>query len=75
LVTDNFFEIGGNSLLAITVMSKIESAFETELGLRLFFDDPKIISLAESIDILKLETKEVAPVDKMDHTNTISGEI
>jgi hypothetical protein len=56
-------------------MSKIESAFETELGLRLFFDDPKIISLAESIDILKLETKEVAPVDKMDHTNTISGEI
>ena len=53
LVTDNFFEIGGNSLLAITVMSKIESAFETELGLRLFFDSPKIKDLAETVDIEK----------------------
>ncbi len=49
--TDNFFEIGGNSLLAISVFSKIESAFNVDLGLRVFFDSPRIKDLAEVIEI------------------------
>jgi hypothetical protein len=49
--TDNFFDVGGNSLLAISVFSKIESALNVDLGLRVFFDGPRIKDLAETIDI------------------------
>jgi len=49
-VKDNFFNLGGNSLLAILVMSKIESQFNTKLGLKAFFDCPRIEALAERID-------------------------
>jgi acyl-coenzyme A synthetase/AMP-(fatty) acid ligase len=50
--TDNFFDIGGNSLMAISVFSKIGTAFNLDLSLRLFFDSPRIAALAEGIDIL-----------------------
>ena len=48
---DNFFTVGGNSLLAINVYSKIESVFNVNLGLRVFFDSPRIKDLAEAINI------------------------
>ncbi|MQY79763.1 MAG: HAD-IIIC family phosphatase [Bacteroidetes bacterium] len=50
---DNFFEIGGDSLLAITVMSKIKSAFKVDLSLRVFIDSPIIKDLAEKVDAVK----------------------
>ena len=50
-VTDNFFETGGNSLLAISVFSKLEDALNIKLKLRIFFDSPRIKDLAESFDI------------------------
>jgi amino acid adenylation domain-containing protein len=50
-LNDNFFDIGGNSLLAISVFSKIESAFKVDLGLRVFFDSPRIRDLAEAAGI------------------------
>ena len=50
-LTDNFFEIGGNSLLAVSVFSKIESAFNVELALKVFFDSPRIKDLGEAIEI------------------------
>jgi amino acid adenylation domain-containing protein len=56
--TDNFFEIGGNSLLAISIMSKIESEFNVELGLKAFFDSPVISDLAETIDIRLRQTSK-----------------
>ena len=49
-IEDNFFDIGGNSLLAISVFSKIESAFNIKLSLRIFFDGPRIKDLAEVVD-------------------------
>ena len=51
LTTDNFFVIGGNSLLAITVMTKIRTGLNIDLGLRVFFDSPRIKDLAEALDI------------------------
>ena len=77
LVTDNFFEIGGNSLLAISIMSKIETAFHFELGLKAFFDSPRIKDIADTIDIkLKHAKKKHGTIkqDKEDE-NIVSGEI
>jgi len=77
LITDNFFEIGGNSLLAISVMSKIESVFNIELGLRVFFDSPRIKDLAERIDILLLKTVKADQVKEVieNESKIIEGEI
>jgi len=49
-IMDNFFEIGGDSLLAITVISKIKSAFIIELSLKAFLDGPTIKNLAKVVD-------------------------
>lgn len=75
-IDDNFFEIGGNSLLAISVFSKIESAFKLNLSLRIFFDSPRIKDLAEIIDIAKQKIFDNKPdLTKKDHPKIIKGQI
>jgi len=76
-ISDNFFDIGGNSLIAVTVFSKIEYAFKLNLGLRIFFDSPRIKDLAEVIDIEnqklianKFSNNKVKPNSKL-----VKGEI
>jgi len=77
LITDNFFNIGGNSLLAISVFSKITSAFNIELSLRVFFDSPRIIDLAETIDIINHQPVEQKSADNKEKRDfkIIEGEI
>jgi amino acid adenylation domain-containing protein len=55
-VHDNFFQVGGNSLLALHLISEIEKACGRHIPLSRFFSHPSIASL---VDIL--ETKETAP--------------
>ena len=75
-VSDNFFEIGGNSLLAISVFSKIESEFNLDLGLRMFFDSPRIKDLGELIDIaiLRNESKKHQRKDKI-FSKIVKGQV
>jgi acyl-coenzyme A synthetase/AMP-(fatty) acid ligase/acyl carrier protein len=75
-VTDNFFETGGNSLLAISVFSKLETALNIKLNLRVFFDSPRIKDLAESFDIEKLKVVDNKPYKKESvFSKIIKGEI
>ena len=76
-VTDNFFDVGGNSLLAISVFSKIETAFNVEPGLRIFFDSPRIKDLAEAIDISIHKNVEQKSFEKTEGEDVriIKGEI
>ena len=46
----SFFDLGGNSLLAVTVFAEIEKEFQRQLPLAVLFDHPTIAGLAEPLD-------------------------
>jgi amino acid adenylation domain-containing protein len=49
-VTQNFFALGGHSLMATQVLVRIQETFEVEIPLRDFFQDPTIAGLAAAIE-------------------------
>ncbi|MBD1900681.1 amino acid adenylation domain-containing protein [Trichocoleus sp. DQ-A3] len=48
-IYDNFFDLGGNSLLSITLMEQIRKQFERELPLSTLFLNPTIEGLARAL--------------------------
>ncbi len=49
-ITDSFFDIGGHSLLAVTVIQEINTACDANLPLGAIFSSPTIRGLAQRID-------------------------
>ena len=49
-IHDNFFEVGGHSLLAVQVVSRLREAFNREIPLRVLFESPTIYGLASCIE-------------------------
>ncbi len=58
-IQDNFFDIGGHSILSVTLFSKIENKFDIQLELSMLFDYPTIFLISELID-LKLKAKKIS---------------
>lgn len=76
-VNDNFFDIGGNSLLAMSVHSRLQTTFNIDLELRSFFDSPRIRDLAEVIDVRTSKKSSVTDTGKTKKpaTKITEGEI
>jgi natural product biosynthesis luciferase-like monooxygenase protein/amino acid adenylation domain-containing protein len=49
---DDFFDLGGHSLLIMQVLARIRDTFQVELRMRRFFDAPTIAGLAATIEEL-----------------------
>jgi amino acid adenylation domain-containing protein len=49
-ITDDFFELGGNSLMATQVMIRINKEFNIKAELSVIFENPTIQSLALAVD-------------------------
>lgn len=52
-VTENFFALGGDSLLAMQVLARVRKVFEVEISIRSLFDRPTIEELAREIERAK----------------------
>jgi len=58
---DNFFDLGGDSLLATQAVSRMRAAFEIELPLRRFFEGSTVAALAGVVEELLVEKLETMP--------------
>ena len=58
---ENFFRIGGHSLLAAQVATRIREAFGVGLELRTFLESPTVMALAKHIDI-RIKAAHTTPI-------------
>ena len=57
-VTDDFFQIGGHSLLANRVILEVENRLKVRIPIHIFFQMNTIESLAEYIEVIKSQINE-----------------
>jgi hypothetical protein len=57
-VEDDFFDLGGNSLLALRMMAEVERAWGQRLSFRRFFERPTVATLAEVLVAAVTEAEE-----------------
>ncbi|MFL5280789.1 MAG: amino acid adenylation domain-containing protein, partial [Rhodopila sp.] len=56
---DNFFALGGHSLMATQVMSRVREVFDVTLPIRTLFDMPRLGSMARAV-----ETAQQSPLER-----------
>ena len=61
-VDDNFFFLGGHSLLGTQLIARVRNSFDVELSLRTVFDSPTAAELSDEIERL-LSTERQIPAD------------
>ncbi|NIM18479.1 MAG: SDR family NAD(P)-dependent oxidoreductase [Candidatus Aminicenantes bacterium] len=67
-IRDDFFELGGDSLKAITITARIQKELQVEVPLAEFFNAPTISGLAEYIEGAKESIySSIAPVEQKEY--------
>ncbi|WP_199326293.1 non-ribosomal peptide synthetase [Nostoc parmelioides] len=70
-ITDNFFALGGHSLLVIRLVSQIQQVFGVDISLRQIFENPTIAELATLIDSSRLNKSPSYSIPVRESTDKI----
>ncbi|HEV2991581.1 MAG TPA: non-ribosomal peptide synthetase, partial [Candidatus Angelobacter sp.] len=65
-IYDDFFDLGGQSLLAIQIIQRINQTFEIDLPMRTIFTEPTIAGLAILVEEMVLEKLEAEPEPELE---------
>ena len=71
-MTDNFFHVGGHSLVAITLCAEIARRMAVEVPLRRVFEHPTIEEMARWLEGKPENSRKVAPMPLADRTQPLS---
>ena len=66
-ILDNLFDVGGNSLLATRIVSRIKQQFEIPLTVRELFTAPTIVELAQTVARAG-QTRGLPPIEPLPET-------
>jgi acyl carrier protein len=64
-VSDNFFDLGGNSLMAAQVLSRLYRVFGTDVSMRNFFESPTVAAVGLAVVQNKAERISEANVARI----------
>jgi acyl carrier protein/NAD(P)-dependent dehydrogenase (short-subunit alcohol dehydrogenase family) len=62
---DSFFELGGNSLIAIQLVSQIRKIFQVELALNRLFESPTVEGLARAVEESRQKAIETEEIERL----------
>jgi amino acid adenylation domain-containing protein len=69
---ENFFHLGGHSLNAILVISRLRRTFQIDLPLRSLFETPTVAGLAQKIEVAKGGRAPELPLRKMGREGAVA---
>ena len=64
-IDDNFFELEGNSLSALQIVTRLRQALEVDLPLTALFEAPTVAELSERVEARRREVAELLEVEAM----------
>ncbi len=64
-IKDSFFDLGGHSMMATQVVSRIREAFDVELSLRVLFENPTAEGIARALIEAESEMQDEESLDAM----------
>jgi acyl carrier protein len=64
-VDDNFFDLGGHSLMATRVLARVQDLFKVELSLLKMFESPTIATMAANIAEAQASASAETPVPEI----------
>lgn len=62
---DNYFELGGDSLIATKLTAMLREEFKIDISLGTVFNKPTVFKLAEAIESSLKEAKDLKPVESL----------